>query len=121
MNPGVQSKRLTAEQIERLKWFRRHAGRNGYSFPQLKLAMDAPFTWQTLKRAIEGSPVAEFNHDFIVEWLDRFVPAKPGPKIRDYKADAAGDHTQEPNDNGETLDGPAHPARLRGDRGSEER
>ena len=103
MNSGRPSKRLHAEQIERLKWFMR--GKR-YSLAQLRLAMDAPFTWQTVQRAISGKPVWELNHAFIVDWLDRYVPVKPGPRTVDYKSAAAHDDSAENDD-------PPVPGRLR--------
>jgi len=83
---GRQSKTLQPDQIARLTALR-IAQR--LSFPQLKLAMDAPFRWQTLKRALEGEPVWELNHKFLVEWIDAHCPQKPAPS--DGKTAAAGE------------------------------
>ena len=83
---GRQSKTLQPEQIARLTALR-IAQR--LSFPQLKLAMDAPFRWQTLKRALEGEPVWELNHKFLVEWIDAHCPQKPTSV--DGKAAGAGE------------------------------
>ena len=83
---GRQSKTLQPDQIARLTALR-IAQR--LSFPQLKLTMDAPFRWQTLKRALEGEPVWELNHKFLVEWIDAHCPQKPAPA--DGKTAAAGE------------------------------
>jgi hypothetical protein len=91
-------KRLTAEQIERLKSVQRHGdGRRSYSIYNLREALAAPFTWETLRRAIEGKPIQERNRDFIVQWLDRYVPASAAPRAgMDAKSRAAGERDEEP-------------------------
>jgi len=93
MPPGRQSKTLRPDEIARLTALR-IAQR--LSFPQLKLAMDAPFRWQTLKRALEGEPVWELNHKFLVEWIDAHCPKKTAPE--DGKAAAAGELVQRGGD-----------------------
>jgi hypothetical protein len=72
MSPGRQSRALSSQQIERLDHVRRH---HSFSLPQLKLAMEAPFTWRVLRRALEGKPIWILSADFIVDWLDRVNPA----------------------------------------------
>jgi len=98
MPGGRESKALTRDQIARLEAFRRasHEGApHGYSLPLLRTAMGAQFSWATLKKALQGRPVWILHHAYIVEWLDRYLPA--GPLPRDGKAAAAGD---EPEENG---------------------
>lgn len=56
--------------------------------PQLNQAMNAPFTWTTLFRALHGKPVRHRNYEFIVQWIERFLPEKA---VRDGKAAAAND------------------------------
>lgn len=93
MPRGRESRKLSPDQIDRLTRFR---VANRYSLPQLRSAMSAPFGWETLKKALAGRPVWVLNHSYIVQWLDRFVPARALP---DGKAAAAGDRQdpEEPN------------------------
>lgn len=105
--PGLPSKALSPDHIGRLRAYRRA---KRYSLAQLNRAMASSFRWQTLARALEGKPVWEFNHEEIVRWLDKFVPAPAPP--RDYKMESAGDR-EEPN--GE----PVPAARLRSERGKQ--
>jgi hypothetical protein len=77
--------RLRRHQIERLQ---KYQGSRRLDIPQLKLAMDAPFTHGTLARAMRGAAIQESSYRFIVGWLDRFVPEKAVP---DGKAAAAND------------------------------
>lgn len=71
MSPGRQSKALGRVDIQRLAAFR--AARR-LSVPQLKLAMQAPFKWGVLQRALRGEPIWILNYNFIVEWLDVHQP-----------------------------------------------
>ena len=89
MPPGRQSKRLSDGQIRRLSEYR---SQRRLSLPQLKLAMDAPFRWHVLKRALAGEPIWEFNHLYIVSWINVHIPEKP-PAF-DGKAAAAGEFVQ---------------------------
>jgi len=68
MRQGRPSRTLTAEQIEQLEAYRR-AERQ--TFAELNATMENPFTWQVLKRAIDGRPVWELNHGHIVNWIER--------------------------------------------------
>jgi hypothetical protein len=76
---------LSRDQIRRLDAYRvaRHL-----DTPQLNLAMNAPFSWLTLFRALHGKPVRQRNHHFIVEWIERFLPEK---LVREGKTAAAND------------------------------
>lgn len=95
---------LSRDQIQRLEAYRTS---RRLDTPQLKLAMDAPFTWPTLFRALHGKPIREAFRCYIVSWLDLHVPAK---EVRDGKAAAAGE-IDEPNEE------ESQPARtLRGSR-----
>lgn len=77
---------LSRSQVQRLEMFRIS---RRLDIPQLKLAMEAPFRWPVLFRAIRShSAISEETYLFIVEWLDRFVPEKAVP---DGKAAAAND------------------------------
>jgi hypothetical protein len=80
-----QTRTLRRDQIQRLEAFRISRRLN---IQQLKLAMDAPFTWPTLFRALRGKPILQAFHCYIVSWLDLYVPAK---EVRDGKAAAAND------------------------------
>jgi hypothetical protein len=75
---------LSRDQIRRLDSYR--VARR-LDVPQLNLAMSAPFVWHTLFRALHGKPVRQRNHQFIVQWIERFLPEKP---VVDGKAAAAG-------------------------------
>jgi len=63
---------LTPEEISRLDKFRREERK---TFPELNATMQNPFTWQVLKRAIEGRPVWELNHGHIVAWIEQNLSA----------------------------------------------
>jgi hypothetical protein len=92
MARGRQTRELTKEQAQRLEKFRlaRHEGAEcGYSLPQLARAMAAPFGYKTLGKALQGLPVWDLHHTYIVSWLDRFVPA--GQDVVDYD-DLSGHH-----------------------------
>lgn len=97
MPNGRQTRRLTEDQIERLDKFRRAAhdsARGGYSFPQLKLAMSAPFGYKTLGKALKGLPVWDLHHSWIVSWIERYLgkPAQPAISGKDA---AAGEREEE--------------------------
>lgn len=74
MAQGRPSRRLNAEQIERLEKYRRAERK---SFAELNSTMANPFTWEVLKRAMAGRPVWELNHAHIVAWIERFLPVLP--------------------------------------------
>jgi hypothetical protein len=96
MSPGRQSKKLTDYQIDQLKHVQRRLydeGKGSGSVPQLKLAMAAPFTWETLQRALRGEPIWIMNHAFITEWLIKhFGPEAPA--AIDGKTAAAGEKNE---------------------------
>ena len=82
---------MLPQQIERL---RRFVAAERLSIPQLKLAMEAPFKWAVLQRALRGEPIWILNHHFIVEWLDAHFPdveEAKGPAQVDGKSAAAGE------------------------------
>jgi hypothetical protein len=98
MSRGRQTRKLTADQIRRLEEFRRasHDGApHGYSLPLLRTAMGARFGWATLQKALQGRPVWELSHAYIVQWIERYLPAVP--IVLDQKSLAAGERG-----NGET-------------------
>jgi hypothetical protein len=77
MTRGRTSRILSPADRARLRRFQsEHAKRLGVSvgLPQLKLAMEAPFTWEVLQRALAGYPVWECYHEFIVTFLAKYVP-----------------------------------------------
>ena len=78
MSPGRQSKALLPQQIQLLSRFM-FAER--LSLPQLKLAMDAPFKWAVLRRALHGEPIWILNYKFIVEWIDQHLPESKFPAV----------------------------------------
>lgn len=93
MPPGRQSRSLRPDEASRLKRFQIQ---RRFTVPQLKLAMDAPFTWQTLQRALQGLPIWEANHQFIVEWMAVHCPAPQAElSFVDLKAAAAGDRDRD--------------------------
>lgn len=78
---------LPASHRERLEKFRIAVR---LDVPQLKLAMaGAPFGWRVLDRALAGERIQDFNCCFLMQWVDRYLPAKP---VHDGKAAAAGEH-----------------------------
>jgi hypothetical protein len=93
MSPGRQSKALLPADLARLSRYRID---RRLSVPQLKLAMDAPFKWGVLQRALRGEPVWILNYKFIVEWLDAHCPESPAPP--DRKSAAAGELVQRDGD-----------------------
>jgi hypothetical protein len=97
MPRGRRSQKLSPEHIARLKKFQNH---HAYSVPQLKAAMGegAPFKWGVLQRAIDGGAVWELSYEYIVQWLDRYVPVPPAPRAAlDGKSRAAGEQEEENN------------------------
>lgn len=92
MARGRQTRQLSPEQIDRLTRFR-IAER--LSLPQLKLAMAAPFGWETLKNALQGRPVWDLSYLYIVDWLNKHLPGAPLP--RDGKAAASGEKPEPEN------------------------
>jgi len=76
---------LSRSQIQRIEAFRIA---HRMDIVQLNLAMDAPFTWETLLNALRGRPVQEDTYRFLARWLERHSPAESLP---DGKAAAAGD------------------------------
>ena len=57
----------------------------------LKTAIGAPFTWQTLDRALRGQPVSESTRDFIVGWLNTYAYEPKRGQHRDFKRAASND------------------------------
>ena len=102
--PGRRSKVLPADVIQLLEGFRRQ---RRYSLPQLSHeVMVAPFKWNTLKQALDGKAIWEFNYHFIVDWVERNLN-RVAPVSRDHKMLAAHDDSQSEEET------PALPARLR--------
>jgi hypothetical protein len=102
---GEAARALSMGDRRRLREFRmRHAARLGFSslsIPVLKSCMGAPFTWETLKRALEGKKVRADNCGFIEAFLDRHAPAPPAAEhphaAIDGKSFSAGEReTEEP-------------------------
>jgi hypothetical protein len=96
---GAAARALPRSYRQRLREFRsRHAANLGLStlsIPLLKTSMSAPFTWETLQRAIAGKPIRACNCQFIEEFLDRYLP-RPVPAAGiDGKSAAAGEHEEE--------------------------
>lgn len=100
---GEAARALSSSYRRRLREFRmRHAARMGLSslsIPQLKLAMDAPFVWPTLQRALAGKPVRADNCRFIEEFLDRHAPEHAVAAGLDGKSLSAGEHNEENGSN----------------------
>jgi hypothetical protein len=98
MARGKPTRALRPDQIARLEAFKKAAHQeegapHGYSYPQLRLAMAAGFRWETLKKALEGRPVWVLHHAYIVEWIERYLPASAAAP--DGKAAAAGEKHEE--------------------------
>lgn len=96
MTRGRKSVVLSVGDRRRLRKFQtEHGVRLGVSIglPQLKLSMSAPFSWETLQRALEGKPIWHSYHEFIVAFLDRHAP-KPQAAM-DFKTRASGDREEE--------------------------
>jgi hypothetical protein len=88
MSPGRISKVLPADVIQRLEEFRKA---RRYSYPQLNHdVMGSPFKWATLKKALDGKAIWEFNHGWIVDWVEKHLH-RVAPAVRDHKMLAAGD------------------------------
>lgn len=108
MMRGRTSKILSAADRRRLRQFQKeHAQLLGVSIglPQLKLSMEAPFSWETLQRALRGQPIWQTYHEFIVKFLDRHMPQSDppgstnrrpgGPGFVDFKSCASGEREEE--------------------------
>jgi hypothetical protein len=96
MTRGRTSKILSAADRRRLRQFQSEHSRRlrvSIGLPQLKLSMEAPFSWETLQRALAGKPIWESYHEFIVAFLDRAVPGAQ-PRM-DYKSRASGEREDE--------------------------
>lgn len=96
---GEAARALSSSYRRRLREFRaRHAARLGMSWlsiPQLKMSMEAPFTWETLKRALAGKAVRSDNCRFIEEFLDRHAPQTVVAAGLDGKSLSAGERKYE--------------------------
>jgi hypothetical protein len=107
MARGRQTRKLTQDQIQRLEKFRRasHDGApHGYSVALLRTAMGARFSPETLQKALQGLPVWILYHAYIVEWLDRFLPAA-GLPVDGKTAAAGGDNGDEETEAARTIRG----------------
>jgi hypothetical protein len=96
MTRGRTSRVLSTADRRRLRQFQEeHSHRLGVSVggPQLKSAMEAPFSWETLQRALRGLAISADYHQFIVAFLDRHVPEPRAPL--DYKQRASGETEEE--------------------------
>ena len=105
MARGRQTRKLRPDQITRLETFKRapHDGaQHGYSLPQLRLAMALGCSWETLQKALQGLPVWDKHHDYIAQWIERFLPAPPA--AIDGKAAASGERN-EPDEEEAGTDG----------------
>jgi hypothetical protein len=95
---GRKSRVLSVTDRRRLRKFRDEHGRHlgvSLGIPELKCSMSAPFSWETLQRALAGKPIWESYHEFIVSFLDRHVPPPPPPPPLDWKARASGEREEE--------------------------
>lgn len=95
MAPGRQTRKLTAEQIDRLERFRKSPQEGapaGYSLPALRSAMQAPFGYKTLGKALQGLPVWELHHSWLVVWIERYLSVQNG------KTNGSGDESDEKED-----------------------
>jgi hypothetical protein len=96
MTRGRTSKILSVGDRRRLRKFQNdHARRLGVSIglPQLRLSMEAPFSWETLQRALDGKPIWHSYHEFIVAFLDHHAPSPQS--AMDFKSRAAGEQEEE--------------------------
>jgi hypothetical protein len=98
---GEAARALSQGDRRRLREFRmRHAARLGFSsisIPVLRMSMEAPFTWETLKRAMEGKKIRADSCQFVEEFLDRHAGAHR-PQLAlgiDRKSISAGEHESE--------------------------
>lgn len=64
------------------------------SLPELNSRMACPFAWRTLQRALEGKPIWELNHEYIVQWTDKHGFFPPHASPADFKRAAAGDRDE---------------------------
>jgi hypothetical protein len=96
---GEAARALSLNDRRRLREFRaRHAARLGFSslsIPALKTSIGAPFTWETLKRALEGKKIRADNYEFIKEFLDRVQHKPPVAVGLDRKSVSAGEREYE--------------------------
>jgi len=103
---GGASRALSFSDRRRLREFRARAadrlGRSSLGIPELKLVMEAPFKWDTLKRALDGKTLRADNCRFIEDFLDRFdgrAALAPAAGL-DGKSLAAGERENHNDENG---------------------
>lgn len=110
MTRGRTAVVLSEHDRKRLRRFRqRHGNYLGVhlGLPALRTAMQAPFRWETLRRAMEGLPVSPETRDWIVAFLNsQEPPSTPAQRRMDYKSLAAGERNNgEEEDAARTLRG----------------
>lgn len=86
---GPRTCSLTPDQIKRLQAWQ---FQKDYSIYALNQAMDGPWTYRTLVKAMEGRPVLDRYHAMMVAWIDRHSPRPDAaPAGLDRKSAAAGE------------------------------
>ena len=82
-------RRLVGYKLRRSRELDVHLG-----IPQLRLAMGAPFSWETLQRAVQGKRIHVDTHAWILSFLDAQMPRtrlSDEPAELDFKSLAAGE------------------------------
>lgn len=64
---GPRTESLTREQI---RVVREWADKNNLTAHSLRTAMEAPCTWKTIQRALDGKPIAERFARWFTQWID---------------------------------------------------
>lgn len=117
---GESARALSPDVRRRLREFStRHAARLGVpllSVSNLRSAMNAPFTWKTLLRALQGKTIRADNCEFIEAFVNRHVPGRAAASgQRDFKSLASGSRSDEceiPPEIADPVDGDGELART---------
>jgi hypothetical protein len=80
---GPRTEALSQAQVRFLTDYRYQHGLSVHVLPR---AMEAPFKWQTMQKALDGKPISDRFHHFIVEWIKRHQPVEVVTKTEAFEA-----------------------------------
>ena len=90
---GPRTAALSQAEIKFLRDYRYNNGLSVYTLPR---AMGAPFKRRVMQKALDGQPILDRYHHFIVEWVAAHQPAPALPPAGelDRKSAAAGEREE---------------------------
>lgn len=90
---GPRTAALSQAEIKFLREYRYQHGLSVYSLPT---AMGAPCKWKTMQKALDGKPITERFHHFIVTWIaeHQVVKAALAAAAVDGKSAGAGERAE---------------------------